>query len=230
MRAVELARPSAQAGDKNAQYLMGLAARNGRGTAKDSSAAARWFELATEQGHGDAANEFASMLLAGEGIAQDNARALMLFERSADAGSAAGQQNLANAYLDGVLVRKSPIMARFWYEQADATLYAPQARRRAELLQGPPTIPSKLPEYCAPRRPPTKQMMDRRIDELNGTLSVFIDEKGGVRGVRVKDISVPELRFEAVAWFSESLRSDDCRFLEKLRGAEVLLPFKFLLN
>ena len=228
-RAVELAKSPAEQGNRDAQYLLGLAARHGRGMAKDAAVAIRWLEGAAEQGHADAANDLASMLLAGEGGARNDAKILALFERSAEAGSAAGQQNLAKAYVDGVLVRKNPIMARYWYEQADATLYSRKARRLAELLQGPPTIPSKLPEYCRPRSPPVKQMADRKIDELNGTLSAYIDEKGGVRGVRIKEISVPELRFEAVAWFSESLRNDDCKFPEKLRGAEVLLPFKFVL-
>lgn len=228
-RAVALAQPSADSGNMHSQYLLGLASRNGRAMSKDPLAAARWFELAADQGHGDAANELASMLAAGEGIPRDDQKALALFERSAEAGSAAGQQNLAKAYVDGVLIRKSPIMARYWYEQADATLYARTAKRLAEALQGPPNGLSKLPELCAPRSPPTKQMMDRRLDELNGTLRVYVDEKGGVRGVRIKEISAPDLRFEAVAWFSESLRNDDCTFPKQSWGVEVWLPFKFVL-
>jgi Sel1 repeat len=228
--AVALAMAPAEEGDKDAQYLMGLATKHGRGIANDETAAIRWFTLAAERGHADALNDLATCFSRGEGVARDYAKAFELFKSSAERGSAAGQRNLGKMYETGVGTQRDPLKALYWYEQTDASLYSPQVKRRLATIHGPPLPGLKLAEGCVPRSPPLRKMRDSRTYQVSGNLDVFLDEKGGVRGVRLHDISNEAFRYETVAVFSASLRRDGCEFEPGLFGAEVRLPFRFELR
>jgi len=64
-RARELWQPRAEAGDADAQYLLGLAFDEGRGGTEDDVEAARWYALAAEQGHAAAQNNLGLLYHAG---------------------------------------------------------------------------------------------------------------------------------------------------------------------
>ena len=68
------------------------------------------------------------------------------------------------------------------------------------------------------------------LRQVNGTIAFVVDAEGKVRGVRSESLSAPELRYEAVAWFSDSLRSPDCVIDATLRERVVTIPFQFELT
>jgi Sel1 repeat len=225
-KAVELARAPAESGDKDAQYLLGLAAKHGRGAAQDHEAAVRWFTLAAERGHGDALNDLATCFSRGEGVARDDAKAFEYFRMAAERGSAAGQQNVARMYEQGVGTSKDPIKARFWYERADARIYGRELRR-VQAAKAAPVQPVKsLPESCRPPSPPIEAMRRAKVDSVAGTIDAYVDGKGNVRGVSASNLTNDELRYDVVAVFSQALRAAECKFAEGFTEASIQIPFK----
>lgn len=49
--ALQVFRPLAEGGDKDAQYQLGYMYQTGTGVAKDEREALRWYEMAAKQGH-----------------------------------------------------------------------------------------------------------------------------------------------------------------------------------
>jgi TPR repeat protein len=229
-RALELARPLAESGHAGAQYLLALLYRHGRGVARDDVTAANWFAKAVEGNHANAMNDLATMHRSGEGVAQDDTRAFELLKRSAALGAAAGQFNFGKMFEHGIATTKDPLQARYWYERSDATRYEQQLKakgRDREVLSNARRV---LAEECKPKTPPTREMNRLRIEKLTGNIDFYIDGDGKARGVREDSISHGELRFEAVALFSQSLRAQDCRFDEELRESAMRIPFTFELK
>jgi hypothetical protein len=224
-RAVELAQAPAQEGDKDAQYLLGLAAKHGRGAAQDHEAAVRWFNLAAERGHADALNDLATCFSRGEGVARDDAKAFEYFRMAAERGSGAGQQNVARLYEQGVGTSKDPIKARFWYERADATIYGRELRRVQGARAAPVRPIKSLPESCRPPSPPIAAMRRANVDSVGGTIDAYVDGNGKVRGVRAINLTSDELRYDIVAVFSQALRTTECKFIEGFTEASLQIPF-----
>ena len=228
-QAMSIAMPLARDDNASAQYLVGLMNWRGRGAARDDAVAIDWLSKAADQNLPAALNDLATMHQEGSGTAKDAKRAFELFERAAELGSAAGQMNTAKAYQDGNGVTKSVIRARFWYEQADATM-AQASRitaRRGERVGQPP---SAIPQECRPRSPPITAMRKLGIREASGNIAFVIDAEGKVRGVTAETISAHELRYEAVAFFSESLRAKACSSQTWQRESRYLIPFKFVMT
>jgi hypothetical protein len=230
-RAVELAQATAQDGDKDAQYLMGLAAKHGRGAEQNHEVAVKWFTLAAERGHADALNDLATCYSRGEGVARDDAKAFEYFRLAAERGSTAGQRNVGKMYEQGVGTEKDPLKALFWYERTDASLYRRELRNESKerpIANAFP--PKKLPDRCRPIAPPVREMNRAQVDVLSGYIDFYIDDKGKVRGVNVNELTHEDFRFLVVALFSKSLRSDDCTFGDGVVGIEMRAPFKFALT
>ena len=86
--------PLAEAGDANAQFLVGLIYAAGRqGAPPDTAEAAKWFRLAAEDGYIAAQFWLARMYVEGEGVPQDDRFAYMWFNLAAAQGSEKASEN-----------------------------------------------------------------------------------------------------------------------------------------
>jgi hypothetical protein len=77
-----LAREAAEAGHPEAQYLMGVFALSGQGTLEDPIEAAKWFELAADQGVTGAYERLGALYASGVGKTVDPALAVASFARA----------------------------------------------------------------------------------------------------------------------------------------------------
>lgn len=230
-RAVQLAQTPAQEGNKDAQYLLGLAAKHGRGVEQSHQAAVKWFTLAAERGHADALNDLGTSYSRGEGVARDDAKAFGYFRMAAERGSAAAQRNVGQMYEKGVGISKDNLKALYWYERTDATLYRRELREKAKHRPASSTrAPNKLPSECKPSAPPTREMNKARIDLVSGSIEVYLDERSHPRGVTVTDLNSEDFRYIVVALFSKSLRAEQCRFADDLMQQQIRIPFRFVLT
>jgi TPR repeat protein len=64
-------RPLAELGHADAQHILGLMYRNGKGVPRDYVEAARWFRKAAEQGLAQAQNGLGLIYASGQGVPQD---------------------------------------------------------------------------------------------------------------------------------------------------------------
>jgi Sel1 repeat len=225
--AYQLSLPLAQSGDARAQYLAGLMLWKGRGVAKNDVGGAEWLAKSADQGYALAANDLATMYFSGDGLEKSVDRAAALFKRSAELGNAAGQFNLGRLYENGTGVAKDHVLARYWYERADAQQSDATAAKR-QTPRG--SFKSKLPEGCRPPLPPMRAMAKLAVKEVTGRIGFYVDADGKIRGVTDKSISVDALKYDAVAHFSSSLRSKSCVLPEEAREIHFEIPFTFVLN
>ena len=86
VRAVELWRPLAQAGDREAQYRLGVMYAEGKGIGANDAEAALWFERAAEQGEAMAQYNLGASYVEGAGVRKDMAAAAKWFRRAAEQG------------------------------------------------------------------------------------------------------------------------------------------------
>ena len=78
---------SANAGDKNAQYRLGMMYANGAGShQQDKSLAATWLAKAAEQGHAEAMYRLALLFLKGDAVVQDKNKARYWLTKAAEQG------------------------------------------------------------------------------------------------------------------------------------------------
>lgn len=117
-RAFEIWLPLAREGDLAAQRNIGLLYQSGRGVARDSSEAARWFRRAAEAGFDRAQANLAALYLNGDGVEQDHAEARAWFEKAAMQGHVVSQFNLGVIYELGLGVGRSEPRAIAWYNLA----------------------------------------------------------------------------------------------------------------
>jgi len=100
-RAYTLLLPLAQAGDKEAQFTMGLLLRNGYGRTKDTAEAIRWFRLSAAQTYSPAEYNLGTLYSAEPSVPKDYNEAIFWLNR------ASGHGNLgAKALLDQVTAQK----------------------------------------------------------------------------------------------------------------------------
>src|SRR5262245_27241488 len=67
---------------------------NGQGVAKDYVEAAKWWQLAAEQGHAGAQNNLGTLYAEGQGVTQDNVSAYLWFSLAAAQGDKGAINNL----------------------------------------------------------------------------------------------------------------------------------------
>lgn len=130
--------PLAEAGDREAQFSLGLLYDLGLGVEASPEAAFRWYLAAARGGRADGQLNVAVMLDAGVGVAADPKAALKWYQRAAAGGQARAQYNLGLMFEAGVGAPRDPGLAAAWYEQAAATLPAAEEKLRA-LRQTAPT-------------------------------------------------------------------------------------------
>jgi TPR repeat protein len=95
-KAYDVLKPVAEAGNPNAQYLLGTLYDFGRGVETDHEEANRWYLKAAEQGQDDAQYNLAISYERGEGIAQNDRQAIYWLGQSAARGDGQALEVLKN--------------------------------------------------------------------------------------------------------------------------------------
>ena len=118
----------ANAGDLEAQFLVGEYYESKENGELNYVEAAKWFNKAANAGHSKAQNRLANILKIGkDGVNQDIERAIHLYTESAKQGNPAAQYNLAREYDKGIIIEQDYEKAMLWYtkaaEQGDADAY-----------------------------------------------------------------------------------------------------------
>jgi hypothetical protein len=117
--------PLATGGDASAQYLLGVIYGKGNAVvAEDDVQAAKWYQLAAEQGHKEAQTRTAMMYAYGCGVKQDHTEAVKWFIKSAEQGYAPAQFHLGRMYIAGRGTEKNIKEAVRWWKSSSDLGYA----------------------------------------------------------------------------------------------------------
>jgi TPR repeat protein len=131
LKAVQLWRPLAQAGDREAQYRLAVMYAEGKGVAPNDAEAALWFERAAEQGQAMAQYNLGASYVEGAGVRKDMAAAVKWFTRAANQGIPLAQLNLGLLYASGDGVAQDNVEALKWIDLAIFALPAGGVRSDA---------------------------------------------------------------------------------------------------
>jgi TPR repeat protein len=107
-----------EAGDAEAQLVLGLAYWGGFGVEKNTATAFGWLRRAAEQGHPMAQSSLGVAYRDGAGTTQDSAEALRWMRKAAEQGYAQAHCNIGIAYYRGDGVPADPAEAVKWYRKA----------------------------------------------------------------------------------------------------------------
>ena len=119
-------RVKANAGDAEAQWLLGNAYISGQGVPKDYTQAAAWFRKAAEQGDAAAQSLLGALYHDGQGVPQDDAQGISWIRKATDQGDPVSQMMLAELYANGQGVPKDAVSAYMWFNLAAARAGATQ--------------------------------------------------------------------------------------------------------
>jgi hypothetical protein len=128
VKAAELWRPLAEAGNAPAQYLLGSLYVEGNGVERDDATAFVWFLRAANQGDAAAQYNVGASYAGGNGAAKSYVDAAKWFRRAADQGVVFAQLNLGLLYAAGNGVPQDSVEALKWLELAFFALPAGGAR------------------------------------------------------------------------------------------------------
>jgi len=123
---LRVAHTSAEAGDPESQFALGLNYCGKNGVAPDFERAVHWLRKAAAQDHAQAQVHLAAMLAGGQGIPQDAAAALSWTRRAAEGGEAGAQHDLGSRYYRSSLdpfqmdATESRTEAYKWFQLAEA--------------------------------------------------------------------------------------------------------------
>ncbi len=120
-------RDLAEAGDKEAQFGLGLLYEQGRGVLRDIPAAASWYTRAAEQGSMRAQTQIAGMYARGHGVVEDWDQAIAWWLRAEAQGSMRAKFHLGQAYQYGSGVERDLDKAVQWYDESAVLGYRPAA-------------------------------------------------------------------------------------------------------
>ena len=127
-------RASAEAGDAEAQFILGGMYATGVGVPQDAAEAVAWYRRAAEQGDARAQSNLGAMYAGGVGVPQDAAEAVAWYRRAAEQGDASAQSNLGAMYDQGRGVPQDAAEAVAWYRRgADEADLAPLVLLRLDL-------------------------------------------------------------------------------------------------
>ena len=109
---------AAEAGDPEAQVLLGICYYFGDGIPRDVEEAARWYRKAAEQGHAEAQCRLGLCYDAGTGVLQDKAEAMEWYRRAAEQGHPDALHLVGGCYYYGWGVHKDEEEAVKWLQKA----------------------------------------------------------------------------------------------------------------
>ena len=110
--------PLAEAGNAEAQTMLGIIYEEGQGVSQDYAAAVTWYRRAADQQHPDAQFYLACMHDCGKGVPIDPAAAANWLTKAADQGHTDAQFSLGVMYEDGIGVSQDHQAAVGWYRKA----------------------------------------------------------------------------------------------------------------
>ena len=120
---------AAEQGNAKAQYELAEYYLLGKGTAKNNSKVAYWYEKSAEQGYPEAQYELANYCYYGK----DDSKAFSLYKEAAEKGHLMAQYELAHCYQYGVGVENDNDQAYFWYKKAAEKGYKDSRDKLVEL-------------------------------------------------------------------------------------------------
>ena len=126
-------RERANAGNAQAQNLLGNMYELGKNVSQDYTTARGWYEKAAAQGFVMAQNNLGLLYQNGQGVPQDYATARGWYEKAAAQGFAQAQVNLGVLYYNGLGMSQDNAMASQWWEKAANQGHA-QAQYKLGLL------------------------------------------------------------------------------------------------
>jgi hypothetical protein len=109
---------SAEEGDADAQFGLGVLYEEGKGVQLDDREAAKWHSLAAQQGHIGAQYNLGVMYANGRGVPKDDSEAFKWLVKSADQGDAATEFAVAVMYHNAQGITQSNMEAVRWYTKA----------------------------------------------------------------------------------------------------------------
>lgn len=108
----------ADAGESNAQFLLGLMYLTGEGLPKDYASSLVWLRKAADLGHAKAQYFLGLVYAEGRGVQKDYVQATAWWAKAADKGHADAQFHLGIAYEKGDGVPENRAQAVAWYRKA----------------------------------------------------------------------------------------------------------------
>jgi TPR repeat protein len=129
-------RPLAQAGNADAEHLMGLMYYMGRGVPQDYKTALEWHRKAALKGKADAQYVVGAMYYTGNAVIQDHKQAVGWFRKAAEQGHVQAQQVLGLMYryhMGGV--PQDNVIAYMLWNLAAANGSANAAEQRAQVVR-----------------------------------------------------------------------------------------------
>ena len=110
---------SAENGNAGAQFTVARSYELGKRVKSDKAKAIKWYTMAADQGHTDAAYRLGLLYYKGlGGFKVDLKKAFQYLSRAAKANHKNSQANLAKMYANGDGVARNEQMSDYWYEQA----------------------------------------------------------------------------------------------------------------
>ena len=134
--------PLTEEGHAEAQFMLGMMYRNGRGVPQNSKTAAKWWILAAQQGHVKALYNLGQTYFLGISAPKNYKIALYWFTLAAQQGHATAQNILGGMYYEGRGVDKNLVYAYMWFDIAasQGNKKAVQGRDRAAKKMSPAQI------------------------------------------------------------------------------------------
>jgi uncharacterized protein len=126
-------RERANAGDAQAQNLLGNMYVVGKNLPQDYAIARQWYEKAADQGNAAAQYNLGALYHNGQGVSRDYATAQWWYEKAAAQGYAQAQFNLGVLYYNGLGMSQDNATASQWWEKAANQGHA-QAQYKLGLL------------------------------------------------------------------------------------------------
>ena len=128
--ALALWMPLAEGGNSSAQGLM---YNKGHAVGQDNKSAARWYTMASEQGHTPAKWRLAILYYHGAGLAQDYQKAANLYHSAAKQGDVYSQKTLGVIYSKGLGVPQDYVLAYSWFHIAGTNGFNFSKRHQNEI-------------------------------------------------------------------------------------------------
>jgi TPR repeat protein len=110
--------PSADRGDPNAEYNLGLMSALGQGVTQNYQQAADWYRKAADQGVAAAQFNLGVLYANGQGVAADPAQAIQWFLKAAEQGIGDAEVNLGQLYSQPKSASQNYSEAVKWYRKA----------------------------------------------------------------------------------------------------------------
>ena len=115
VEAVKWYRKSAEQGNADAQYNLGVCYKHGIGVPKDDAEAVKWYLKSAEQGDAKAQYNLGDCYHKGNGVPKDDVEAVKWYRKSAEQGNADAQYYLGVCYEYGYGVPKDHAESLKWY-------------------------------------------------------------------------------------------------------------------